>query len=73
MRKLNMENNIDKFLEIQDSLNKDNEQHKEIKDKLYEVGYKKPPVSGQFKKGVSGNPRGRKKKCYLKQLWKRCV
>lgn len=30
-----MENNIDKFLEIQDSLNKNNEQRKEIKDKLY--------------------------------------
>lgn len=28
----------------------------------YEVGYGKPPKSGQFKKGVSGNPRGRKKK-----------
>ena len=36
-----MENNIDKFLEIQDSLNKDNEHRQEIKDKLYEVGYKK--------------------------------
>jgi len=23
------------------------------------VGYKKPPVSGQFKKGKSGNPKGR--------------
>jgi len=28
----------------------------------YEVGYKKPPRSGQFKKGVSGNPLGRPKK-----------
>ena len=63
-----MENNIDKFLEFQDSLNKDNEQRKEIKDKLYEVGYKKPPVSGQFKKGVSGNPRGRKKKVLPKTI-----
>lgn len=28
----------------------------------YEVGYRKPPKSGQFKPGQSGNPRGRKKK-----------
>jgi hypothetical protein len=28
----------------------------------YEVGYKKPPKSHQFKKGVSGNPSGRAKK-----------
>jgi len=27
----------------------------------YEVGYAKPPVSGQFRKGHSGNPRGRPK------------
>jgi hypothetical protein len=27
----------------------------------YEVGYRKPPKSGQFKPGQSGNPRGRKK------------
>lgn len=27
----------------------------------YEVGYKKPPKSGQFKKGQSGNPKGRPK------------
>ena len=25
----------------------------------YEVGYKKPPVNTQFKKGISGNPSGR--------------
>lgn len=25
----------------------------------YEVGYKKPPVHSRFKKGQSGNPRGR--------------
>lgn len=25
------------------------------------VGYKKPPKKGQFKKGKSGNPRGRRK------------
>jgi len=28
----------------------------------YEVGYGKPPESGQFKKGTSGNPSGRPKK-----------
>ena len=28
----------------------------------YEVGYKKPPKSSQFKKGKSGNPKGRPKK-----------
>ena len=33
---------------------------KETED--YEVGYKKPPKSRQFRKGVSGNPSGRKKK-----------
>lgn len=27
----------------------------------YEVGYKKPPKSGQFKAGRSGNPKGRPK------------
>lgn len=28
----------------------------------YEVGYKRPPTHTQFRKGVSGNPHGRKKK-----------
>jgi hypothetical protein len=30
--------------------------------KDYEVGYRKPPKSGQFRKGMSGNPSGRPKK-----------
>src|SRR4051794_471245 len=38
----------------------------QIKKKLihgnYEVGYRKPPVAGQFVKGRSGNPRGRRAK-----------
>jgi hypothetical protein len=27
----------------------------------YDIGYKRPPKSGQFKKGKSGNPKGRRK------------
>lgn len=27
----------------------------------YEIGYRRPPVSGRFKKGSSGNPKGRPK------------
>jgi hypothetical protein len=27
----------------------------------YDVGYGKPPTAGQFKKGKSGNPKGRRK------------
>lgn len=27
----------------------------------YEIGYRRPPASGKFKKGASGNPRGRPK------------
>lgn len=27
----------------------------------YEIGYRRPPVNNQFKKGKSGNPRGRPK------------
>lgn len=30
-------------------------------DLPYEVGYRKPPQSGQFAKGKSGNPKGRPK------------
>jgi hypothetical protein len=32
-----------------------------IENKEYEVGYKKPPKSGQFQPGQSGNPRGTSK------------
>lgn len=31
------------------------------KPKTYAVGYGKPPASGQFKKGKSGNPSGKSK------------
>jgi hypothetical protein len=31
------------------------------KSKHYEVGYAKPPKAGQWKKGQSGNPSGKKK------------
>jgi len=27
----------------------------------YDIGYRRPPPSGQFKKGASGNPKGRPK------------
>ena len=32
-----------------------------MSEKDYEVGYGKPPKSGQFSKGQSGNPKGRPK------------
>ena len=31
------------------------------RDKIHEVGFGKPPKQGQFRKGVSGNPKGRPK------------
>src|SRR4051794_21207728 len=31
-------------------------------ERPYEIGYGKPPVQGQFQKGRSGNPNGRRKK-----------
>ncbi len=37
-------------------------EYKQPPDSQYDVGYKKPPRQGQFKKGQSGNPRGRPKK-----------
>lgn len=32
-----------------------------MSEQEYDVGYKKPPKTGQFKKGTSGNPKGRPK------------
>jgi hypothetical protein len=29
------------------------------RDKTYDVGFRKPPKASQFRKGASGNPRGR--------------
>lgn len=57
-----MENNKERILKIAESIQRDNKNREEIKKKVSEVGYKKPPVSGQFKKGVSGNIKGRPKK-----------
>lgn len=34
----------------------------EADSKVYEVGYKKPPIKNQFKPGKSGNPSGRRKR-----------
>lgn len=44
----------------------------------YGVGYGKPPKHSQFKKGVSGNPRGRRKgsknrKTLLRQAFRRKI
>jgi hypothetical protein len=41
-------------------MSNDNE-HPGGRRKAYVTGYGQPPVSGQFKKGKSGNPRGRPK------------
>lgn len=51
-----MEIDKDRLLKAAETIQNDNKCRREIKEKLYEVGYKKPPVSGQFKKGQSGNP-----------------
>ena len=40
----------------------------------YEVGYRKPPVATQFKKGQSGNPAGRARgKASLATLLERAI
>ena len=39
----------------------------------YDVGYRKPPVEGQFKKGQSGNPGGRRKKAPAEPLGRSTV
>lgn len=40
----------------------DRDKNIDVPVKGYEVGYKKPPKSTRFKKGISGNPKGRPKK-----------
>ena len=52
----------EKLLKTYQAIQNDKNRKDEIKQELYKVGYKKPPVNSQFKKGVSGNPAGRKKK-----------
>jgi len=39
-----------------------NNMREDFETEDYEVGYRKPPKSGQFPKGISGNPSGRPKK-----------
>jgi Family of unknown function (DUF5681) len=34
----------------------------DLREKPYRVGYRRPPTETQFKPGVSGNPKGRRKK-----------
>lgn len=63
-----MEIDKDRLLKAAETIQNDNKYRQKIKEKLYEVGYKKPPVSGQFKKGQSGNPKGRKKKVIPKTI-----
>ena len=63
-----MEIDKDRLLKAAETIQNDNKCRREIKEKLYKVGYKKPPVSGQFKKGQNGNPKGRKKKVIPKTI-----
>lgn len=44
----------------EDYENEDNNQHDEGEEE-YTIGYGKPPIHTQFKKGESGNPKGRPK------------
>lgn len=62
-----MESNQD-LIKAYDAVTRDSQRRNEIKKEVYKVGYKKPPISGQFKKGQSGNPRGRKKKILPRSL-----
>jgi hypothetical protein len=36
----------------------------------YKVGYKKPPLNSRFRKGTSGNPRGRRKNAEPRDMFK---
>ena len=49
-----MEIDKDRLLKAAETIQNDNKCRREIEEKLYEVGYKKPPGSDQFKKGQSG-------------------
>lgn len=42
-------------------MNKDKEKDLAADTKEYEIGHRKPPKATQFKRGMSGNPRGRPK------------
>jgi hypothetical protein len=48
-------------VESENEFPKDGNENEGPKNDNYEVGYKKPPKSGQFPKGTSGNPKGRPK------------
>jgi hypothetical protein len=42
-------------------VSRNSEEHKEISEQAKQVGYGNPPESSRFKKGQSGNPKGRRK------------